>query len=328
MSVYRVKLGNEIVDVEGVEGLLDLVKQGRLGPEDPVFIPASGKWHYARSVRQLREHFAIAPPEPPPPKEEEPDEAPSAQVLKLRRGRWTPDGKGVEVPVFAYEIDAEPPQPVRLALIALVGILAVALASTWFFGYRHYLDSAPIPTGTPPPPTTHIASATLAPAPATPAPRAPVATAIAASTSVPLPEFDADAIRRKVSSAKLTPVSRPDALGAALRTDLTRLAIPVHEATLVAVKGARDSAVPFALRVDYAPPEKTSAVALAKARFAIVAMVGRRIGELHLHVQSFHLRTLAGKKIASDVEIPVDLAQRVASGSASRNDVSALFAGK
>jgi len=146
VSVYRVRLGDEVVEVDGVAGLVDLVKQNRLGPEDPVFVPASGKWHYARSIRQLRDLFPqqAAKPVPAPRAQPaaEPEEPAGAQVLNLRRGRWTPDGKGVEVPVFAYDIDADPPAPLRLGLIVVAGLLVVA-GAVLALTYGNYLGQHP-----------------------------------------------------------------------------------------------------------------------------------------------------------------------------------------
>ena len=344
MSRYRVKLGEEILEVDGLPGLIALAVAGRLGPEDPVFIPATNRWHYARSVRQLREYFPGAPAsspamqietrQEPEPQSEESDGG-DAKVLTLRRGRWTADGKGVEVPVFTYDIDADPPLPLRMFVLTAGGALFVLAVWLYLYGYSAYVERkitaatppassvllpAHSPVSTPPLPaaTTASAAGTIT----------RVATPLPAPTPKPLPVFDGIAVHTRVATEPLNTVTRPDQFGNAMRADLTRLAIPIREIVLVATKGTRDAAVPFALRVDYVPGEKSDAVATAKARYAIVVMAGRRIAQLHLSVKSFHLRTLAGKNVASDVEIPLDLAGRAWSGTAQADEVSALFAGK
>lgn len=258
-----------------------------------------------------------------------------AKVLTLRRGRWTADGKGVEVPVFSYDIDADPPLPLRMIVLTVCGALLALASWLYLYGYSAYVEKK-VAAETPP------ASSVLLPAhpPVSTAPVradatpnatatiAQVATPLPPSTPKPLPVFDGIAVHSRVATEPLNTVTRPDQFGNAMRADLTRLAIPIREIALVATKGARDSAVPFALRIDYVPGEKSDAVAKAKARYAIVVMAGRRIAQLHLSVKSFHLRTLAGKNVASDVEIPLDLAGRAWSGTAQADEVSALFAGK
>lgn len=344
MSRYRVKLGEEILDVDGLPGLVALAVAGRLGPEDPVFIPATNRWHYARSVRQLREYFpgvpASSPAMPiearqePEPHSEESDGG-DAKVLTLRRGRWTADGKGIEVPVFSYEIDADPPLPLRLIVLTAGGTLFALATWLYLFGYSAYVQRRAA-TETPSTSRSVLPAHSPIPTPplrATATPDAPAAVASdapaqPASAPNPLPAFDGIAVHTRVATEPLTPVTRPDQFGNAMRADLTRLAIPIREIALVATKGTRDSAVPFALRIDYVPGDKSDAVATAKARYAIVVMAGRRIAQLHLSVKSFHLRTLAGKNVASDVEIPLDLAGRAWSGTAQADEVSALFAGK
>lgn len=410
MSMYKVKLGEEIVEVDGLGGLVTLVREGRLGPEDPVFIPSTGRWHYARSVRQLREHFPAAAPAPassspspsvsasapttdaarvpatprtpaaptrapsppasssrppsslsppavrpasrerrPPERrarveEDTPPPPRAAEVVRLKTGRWTPDGGGVEVPVFAYDVDAEPPRAFRMTVLASVSLIIGVGIYVYAVGGARVREKAAlehsgagiatlVPAHPTPPPVIEPTPAKSRPGraarndasrgkhPASPPTRAtPTPSRSTAS-------FDVGRARAEVTGAQETAVSRPDQLGRAIRLDLTRLGVPVHEVAVMTGKGPRNAAIPFHLRVDYAPPAGTHASRLAHDRFVIAAMLGRRIGELRLNVQSIHMRTLSGGRPTDDVAVPVDLARRNFAG-AGADELTALFHGR
>ena len=63
MSGFKVRLGDQTLSVAGLSELVAMAKAGTLSEEDPVFVPQTGKWHLARAIKPLREHF---PPGRPP----------------------------------------------------------------------------------------------------------------------------------------------------------------------------------------------------------------------------------------------------------------------
>lgn len=360
MAQYKVKVGETTMDVDGLAGLVKLVRAGQLKPDDPVFVPSTSRWHYARSIRQLREHFGEGDAVPEPPRQPaatrvsaplatEPPRAPRVarvttnvsadrgegddNVVPLRRGKWTPDGKGVEVPVFAYDVDLEPPaafKNLRAMVLMGMGLLAVLLFWVYLHGYRSYLEEelpekapgsgAPMPAFTQP---------RIAATPRTmPTPHA-ASTHVAAATPVPTatpPLYDSAAALQQVRALTPAPVTRVDQLGAAMKSDLLKLTVPAHAVTVSTMK-AHVSPAPFRIDVDYAPGD-VGAASRAKHRFLIVAYVGRRVSELKLNAGAFDLVTEAPKKKKPHVvSVPIDLAEKVAAGTASATDVDALFTG-
>ncbi|HVO30140.1 MAG TPA: hypothetical protein VMV18_05375 [bacterium] len=329
MSVYRVKLGDTILDVEGLSGLVSLVKEGRLGPEDPVFIPSTGRWHYARSVRQLREFFPEGLREPPPKPAREPEPPPepepSGEVVPLRRGRWSPEGTGVDVPVFAYEVDADAPRPVRLAAIVIAALAVGTAIAVYEVGYAWYyrdrassMKTIALVTATPTP--------TPRPTAAGSRPTQAVASPTASVRATPTPlQINIAALRGQVAGVEVARVARPDQLGAAMRADLAKVAVPIHEVALTAGKGARNGAVPFQMRIDYVPVAGGTREHRVRDEYVILAMAGRRASELKLNVDSLRVRTLAGGKPVSDVVIAPALALKAWAGELTAEDVAAAF---
>ena len=364
MTIYKVRRGEQVHDVEGFAALVKLAQDGHLRPDDAVFVPASNRWHYARSIRQLREYFPQVEDPPPPPgkvreiprdmvpprssgpsaSQEEADDAAEAtrvgegagaDVVPLRRGRWTPDGKGVQVPVFNYEVDLDPPPAARpLRLVLTVGFALMVGGAIYLYGtgYAEYLDEAsqrvekddvPVrtPTATPP---LQAASSGLDPASVDAAAAAPpeaarpegTPVAAVAPTPVPLPSFDTAGSRAKVMQAKLTPVKRPDQLGAAMRGDLIKLAVPVRAVRLAAVKKSRKGPVPFDLTIEYSAGDDLATSTRARHYWMIGAMAGRRASELRLNLRTVTIRTWKGEKRISQVSVPASAVKAISNGGA------------
>ena len=335
MSLYKVKLGEKTVEVDGLGGLLKLAQAGELKPDDPVYVPSTARWHYARSIRQLRDHFVEdrAPPPPPrapaAPRIPSPAVPPERNVVPLRRGTWSPEGRGVEIPVFAYDVDLEAPpvyRNLRLIVLSGGGLLLVFLFWVYLSGYHRYLADAfpdggihapaPVPSRTPIPSPRKIPATARALAP-TPVPSQKQPQVIA-------PLYDAATTLAQVRALKATPAARPDQLGTAMRSDLIKLTVPVHAVAVTAMKSTRDRAVPFKIVVDYAPGS-IAAASRAKHRFEIVAYLGRRIGEIPLNAGTIEIHEAQKGKAAMSKTVPVDLAKRVAAGSAEAAEVDALF---
>lgn len=352
MTVYKVRRGETITDVEGFAALVQMAQEGALGPDDAVFVPASNRWHYARSIRQLREHFpAVEDPPPPagkvremprdapqPPQQDDSTEATHVQdgngadVVPLRRGRWTPDGKGVEVSVFNYEVDLEPPKAAKpLRLIAIVlGSLTIGgayyLYNTSYAAYqakegeRIFAASlkgrAPVPGQSAKPVARTPVNAATPVVTATPVTTPPVTLVVAAPTPVPLPVFDVDGSLAKVRNATVTKVARPDQLAVAIRADLIKLAVPVRAVVLVPGKaGNTKGPVPFDLVVDYSLGDDTTTATHAKHYWMIAGMIGRRANELGLNLRQVSVRSFQGNKVSSTAVLPAALVKGVAGGS-------------
>lgn len=366
-TVYKVRQGEQIRDVEGFAALVQMAQEGRLAPDDAVFVPASNRWHYARSIRQLREFFpAVEDPPPPPGKVREmpreqtnPQHDPSERtvaedgsgnggdVVPLRRGRWTPDGKGVEVPVFNYEMDLDPPPAVKpLRFLVLVGFALAIGGSVYLYhtSYAEYVErqaalleakmgasSGPVtdlppPTETRPPQVeetpdraaapTAVGFATLLPAPATPMP-----------TPAPagLPAFDSGTASSRVMSAKLTPVARVDQLGNAIRSDLVKLAVPVRSVQVLAGKSKTKGPVPFEMVVEYSLSDEGNASLYARHYWMILAMTGRRANETRLNLRSVTVKSMRGTKVSSSAQVTADVVKGVAAGSQSPDAVLVNF---
>lgn len=384
MSVYRARVGDRIVEVEGLPGLIGLVRAGELKPEDPVFIPSTGKWHYARSVRQLREHFPGAEAAPPGPRTSAPpasrgaekqpgdarpgtsrpaprpgeetnagtepessDEAQSgatasglAEVVPFRRGRWTPAGKGLEVPVFAYDVDLDGSgngQAFRLAVLLAVGVVVVAAAYVYVVGYGRYqaslldkvedgqsvwagsagADAVPevaevAPASDEPPEGGKPARAT---APDAASSARSVKSAAPTRTPAARVSFDAADALARVRGARVTAVRRPDELGDALRADLLRIAVPLRAARFVPDRTPRKARVaPFVGVLEWTAREDAAAV--SRQRFMVVAMAGRRIDELDMNVSDLVLRSVDARGKSSETRIPAELAVRLWRGEA------------
>ncbi len=379
MSTYKVKLGEEIVAVDGLAGLVKLVQEGRLAPEDPVFIPSTNRWHYARSVRQLREYFP-GTPEPPKEPAKEPakdsprgaapsppargngsreasppqptsgpprEESRGADVLRLRTGRWSPEGR-IEVPVFSYEVDADPPpgfQWVRLGLVTGSALIVGFFVWVYLSAYAEHIrqfettggdeflapathdGATPLPasvagtskSGKKNAPRATPAQTKLAGV-ATPVSSAAPSPASATQTPAPATAFDEKSALAKVRSTSVTSVKRPADLGPAIARDLTRIAVPVRSIAFVPKKGVSGTAVPFVCVVEYVRGEKIEEATAKKHRYMTVAMIGRRVTELNLRLDSIRFIAIRGKARSESV-ISADLARRIADGSASAADL-------
>ena len=360
MTVYKVRRGEVVVDVEGFAALVEMAQAGELGPDDAVFVPASNRWHYARSIRQLREHFPAVEDPPPPegkvremPRDAPPpaapptrpgfdateatkvqDEGTGGDVVPMRRGRWTPEGKGVEVSVFNYEVDLETSKgvkPLRLVGIVLFALTvggAIYLYNTSYAAYQEKEGerlagglvgtSAPTPDVTPRAGSSADVSDTDVLATAvTPVPAATTSSAVAvAATPVPLPVFDTDGALAKVHAAGVTNVQRPDQLATAIRGDLIKLAVPVRAVVLVPGKaGKTKGPVPFDLVVDYSLGDDSTTTTHAKHYWMIAAMIGRRANELSLNLRQVSVRSFQGNKVGSTAVLPAELVRGVANGS-------------
>lgn len=369
MTIYKIRRGETITDVEGFTALVQMAQDGQLLPDDAVFVPASNRWHYARSIRQLREHFAQVE-DPPPPEGKvremtremrestnlgaDPTEATNVQegnegnggdVVPMRRGRWTPEGKGVQVPVFNYEVDLEPPpaaKPLRMIALIAFGLFVGGGIYVYTIAHAQYLAkeadklgaSRTVPVRTPeqatPPATnwpvvdgaeTPAPASTLVVAKATPTPTPP-------PTPVPLPSFDSSTARNKVMSASVTPVTRTDQLAPAIRADLIKLAVPIRKVQLVAGKSKAKGPVPFDLVVEYSVGDAAAAgskATRAKHYWMILSMVGRRAGELKLNLRAVTVKSLSANKVVSTATLPADLVKGVSSGSKGTDDVLSMF---
>ena len=365
MTIYKVRRGETVTDVEGFTALVQMAKDGELLPDDAVFVPASNRWHYARSIRQLREHFAqVEDPEPPPGKVREmtremrestnpahdPTEATHVQdgdgtggdVVPMRRGRWTPEGKGVQVPVFNYEIDLEPPpaaKPLRLLLFVGIGLALGSGIYVYMRGYARYLESeaqraealiaaGPLLTPARTPQPGQVSATRQQDEPDTPdrgTPK-PVVTA-GTPTPVPLPEFDSSGARSKVMNASVSPVTRTDQFARAVRTDLIKLAVPVRNVQLLAGKdkGKVKGPVPFDIVVEYSLGDDGSRATHAKHYWMILSMVGRRASELRLNLRAVTVKSFQGNKAVSSAVLSADLVKGVSGGSRSPDEVLAKF---
>ncbi len=356
MSGFRVKIGEQTVEVDGLDGLITLAREGRLGPEDPVYLPASGRWHYARSIRQLRELFPGLPDPPPPRAPAAEPETAGADVVPLRKPRWSPEGRGVEVPVFGYDVDLFRPArspATRIAFLLAAGAMAIAAIVVYRGVYRRYLDRtlptperdrlavvertpepgraarAPVPTDESGPATAAVAAAPDAPPAAAPGGGEPSPGSGEASPrpdATPLP-FDAEAARAKVLALPLGRVERPDQLGDEIKGDLIRLGVPVRAAEIRAERGDVTDLVPFRARVDYVAGEGISTATLDRQRWMVVVMVGRRFVAHDLRVATFRVASWVDEKKVSEVVVPVELARRAAEGAAVAGEVTALFHG-
>lgn len=370
MTIYKVRRGEEVTDVEGFAALVQMAKEGALQPDDAVFVPASNRWHYARSIRQLREHFAQVEDPPPPPGKvremtremrestppapdptaathvnEDGERSGGADVVRMRRGRWTPEGKGVQVPVFNYEVDLEPPpaaKPLRMIAVIVFALLLGGGIYVYAQGYTEYLAEqaelvetgsrpapprAPVPAPTPSRALSQQDGPRDEPTPAPAATRAAIAgtPAPAPPTPVPLPSFDADGARRRVMSATVTPVTRTDQFAKAVRTDLIKLAVPVRNVKLVAGKGKTKGPVPFDLVFEYSLGDDNSRATHAKHYWMMVAMAGRRTVELRLNLRAVTVKSFRGNKLASSAVLPAELVKGVSNGSKGTDEVLARF---
>lgn len=351
MTIYKVRRGEAVTEVEGFAALVQMAQAGELGPDDAVFVPASNRWHYARSIRQLREHFPQVEDPPPPagkiremPREKPRDEpvqddgteathvaeGNGGDLVPMRRGRWSPEGKGVEVSVFNYEMDLEPPKAAKPLRLILVTAFALAVGGTFYLyvttksafqlAVADGVERGPVSAPTPVPrasarPGTRVPETPLSMATAPPPPPA-TEVAVAVATPEPLPEFDSGAALEKVRSAGLTSVQRPDQLAAAIKGDLIKLAVPVRRVELVPGKaGKTKGPVPFDLVVDYSLGDETTRATHARHYWMIAAMVGRRATELKLNLRAVSVRSFSGNKTASKAELPAELVKGVANGS-------------
>ena len=352
MSTYKIRRGEEMIEVEGFGALVDLVKRGMLAPDDAVFVPASNRWHYARSIRQLREHFPqVEDPLPPEgkvrdlasaervPSVQQEDDGTAAEptnvadVVRLRRGRWTPDGKGVEVPVFNYDIDLTPPpaaKPLRWAMIVGIGVVVGGLIWIYVLGYRRHMENLGNRSFEK---ATDVVNATPLPQQsgaraATPEPR--VTMAVAAPTPEPtrgpaVPPFDERVARSKVLTAGVTAASRPDQLGPAMKTDLIKLAVPVAAAEVKPVQG-KGKVVPFSMRIDYALGDGVEPALAARHYWMILLMAGRRASESRLNLHSVTVRTMRDGRVTATTTFPPELVTGATNGSAAPEDVLSRFA--
>lgn len=360
MTIYRIRRGEVVSEVEGFSALVKMAQEGLLAPDDAVFVPASNRWHFARSIRQLREHFppesVVEEPPPPagrvrdlprtPPAEPPPPlpsfegfgaqtapgdgESAGADIVPLRRGRWSPDGK-IEVPVFNYDVDLEPPavlKPLRFIAAIVAGLMIGGAVWLYRASQAQSLAQAieaeggdgrgvdmpilerpqPRPIHTVRPRATATPTAVAATATARPGVKP------AAATPTPLPEFGAADARTKVLSARVTKVARPDALAAALRADLIRLSVPVRVVKVQAAAKARKGPAPFEVFVEYSHGG-LSASARARHYWMLAAMIGRRANELKLNLGTVRVRTVRDGKKLSEVALPPALVRGVASGS-------------
>lgn len=314
---YKVKVGERVVEVEGLSGLVRLVQTGELKADDPVWVPSTSQWHYARSIRQLREHFGK---EKEQEKEREPEEpsGTGGEVVPFRRGKWSPEGKGIEVPVFAYDLDMEEPPAWRVTRVLFLlagGLFALSLVYLYLYGYEAYLSRTlaqldaeiPIERELDLPPALPGTTRAVVRSATTPITSATSAIATA-PTAAPTPLFDEAVAREKVSSARVTKVMRPADLGEAIRADLLRIAVPLRSADCDVPRNSTR----FVCTLDYATTDADAATR-ARHRFMILAMTGRRISELRMKVETIRFRSVtgAGKK-AKVVETRVE--PRVAIG--------------
>lgn len=340
MSTYKVRRGETTLEVEGLSGLVSLIQQGELGPDDPVFIPATGRWHYARAVRQLRDHFPAGavtapPPAPPPPaveKEEGEEErrgdrpavihAPPANVLPLRplRSRITGPSGASAVPVFSYDVDLDSDTRKRFRLLFLLAAGAVLIGLTWVYqaGYAAYMrdygsriaQATPIPIAPGPGP-----GPARVPVRATPVP-------VVAPVATPKPLYDPAEVVAKVKALRSTIPDRPDRLGPAMRADLLKLGVPVHS-VVVAVHGKGSGKLPFACLIEPAFGS-LSPKSVARDRYLIVAYAGDRISRTRLNLDLLQVKSVAGRKMKL-VNVPLELARRASAASATEMEVDALF---
>lgn len=372
MTIYKVRRGETVTDVEGFTALVQMAQDGQLLPDDAVFVPASNRWHYARSIRQLREHFALVEDPPPPPGKvremtremrestnsaHDPTEATNVQegnegsggdVVPMRRGRWTPEGKGVQVPVFNYEVDLEPPAAAKpLRMIALIAFAFFVGGGIYVYTRAHaqYLANEAekfdaeriVPVGTPeqaPLPATRrpvVDGGADTPAPAETlvvAKATPTPTPTPPPTPVPLPSFDSSAARSKVMNASVTAVTRTDQLAPAMRADLIKLAVPVRKVQLLAGKSKAKGPVPFDLVIEYSAGDAAAAgskATRAKHYWMILSMAGRRASELKLNLRAVTVKSVSANKVVSTATLPADVVKGVSSGSKGTTDVLSLF---
>lgn len=254
MAEYKVRIDEKVYRVKGLAGLVKLIQAGRLSPDDPVFIPRTGKWHYARSIRQLREHFATqteaeTPPEPPPenPRVARPDfqavrrEAESrpapavssppaasesgassqaaADVLPLKRParRRFESKEPVEVPVYSYDVEAETPSWVRRIFLAGIVLIVGLVLLLWVISERQeYAEDVKNNTvlATPRPTGSRVVRT---PRPAGKTTEAPEATADRAAVATPR-----QATPRNARTPRPKPTQAPVDMRA-LRRDVNRL---------------------------------------------------------------------------------------------------------
>ena len=313
MAEYKVRIADKVYQVSGFTELVELAKSGRLGPKDPVFVPRTGKWHYASSIRQLREYFTevptpsaaedsariarpdFTPARPIDPRGPQAQQAP-AEVLPLRRPE--PVGDPIEVEVFFYEVDARTPVWLRrVVLFGAVGVFGFGLligvvmiqeqgARIDENGYepvsstrRNVRQFRQVEDDATPQPTTR---------------RSDKKSSAAAPTPRPTPSVQLAVLRADV---KRLPGGRPksiEGLSQQISRDLTRMKVPVRDVTIrVARTRKKQTVVPYIVVVTYAHKPGAG----DRRRAAIGLVVGRAMTQSRLNVGTVQLRGHRGGKI-------------------------------
>lgn len=319
MAEYKVRIDDKVYKVSGLAGLVQLIQNGRLKETDAVFVPRSGKWHYASSIRQLREHFdarktqpsMAAPPVPAPTPTPGPTpttpprgngSANGAGVTRAQAPRRPVSNDPIDIPVYHYEIDEETPAWVRRAflgvIVVFIGIFLFAWVVTEKQRYAEDIAKNPTLTATkalrthqprasrtrPP----HTPDEVVVRGTTTPKPR----TSSAKATPTPV-VID---IRTLRSDLNQLPKRRPSSLAELEKQmveELLKLKVPVRAVKITEPKAKKAAVVPFKVQVAYVHNKKRADY----NRVAIGLVIGRTMEITKLNVGTVVLQEYKQDKL-------------------------------